>query len=273
MIPHLRKKDIRKSTVPSCSSNSLFNTMRIIKLIWVGTLQDGFSWTQDLKSPGIQLPDSIPQWVESSLQAAWGGFSCSSRLRRQITRNVFSLLLCVSTHLVCCRQVQFAAPKKILHLMMQVWAKQHKDCLIHSLIPVVVRLSRSNSEIFLSFFKREKWSKLRYFSHQEQSSFRCRALYFQSGHMLESLKTKCVSSSITLMQSVSQTGQWHDAVDGRPALYVQVHMYVSVCVYACAAAAAAKHADNNVCRLLVQQEAARRQNDVRRGWRGMRKNK
>lgn len=38
---------------------------------------------------------------------------------------------------------------------MQVWAKQHKNWLIHSLIPVVIRLSRSNSEIFLSFLKRE----------------------------------------------------------------------------------------------------------------------
>lgn len=41
-------------------------------------------------------------------------------------------------------------PQKNLHLMMQVWAKQQKDWLIHSLIPVVVRLSRSDSEIFRS---------------------------------------------------------------------------------------------------------------------------
>lgn len=180
-------------------------------------------------NPAARLDTSVDGIISPSCMR---GFYSSPHL--QITRNVFSLLLCVSTHLVCCRQVELAAPKKILHLMMQVWAKQHQDWLIRSLIPVVVHLSRSNSEIFLPFFKK-KWSKLNFFFHTRSRAASavgcCTSCLVNCWNVWE----QNLSSLIILVQSdwLMDQQRNNEAVEGRLALHVQVHMHICVCMYCC----------------------------------------
>lgn len=122
---------------------------------------------------------------------------------------------------------------------MQVWAKQHKDWLIHSLIPVVVRLFRSNSEIFLSFFEREMKQTEIFLPGAEQLPLSGLVLPVWSN--VGKFESKMRSLRLFWCKVIDkQANSIRLSTDGLHCLCK------CMCVCACAAAAA-KHADNNVC--------------------------